>query len=177
MPSRRKEIPMPDQPTKEEMLARLNRWRKGHGFPDDNDVSWWSKDGDEPAYQALLNLIESSPEPGAQGEWKPKHDNCSCPECWPRIPSPAPDVDEAMDTLHGAAYDGLCHKYHPQEKEWWADVLKAEAVIRAALQPKRVSREWVRSICDLLNSDDEDERGLGIDRIRDLGIEVEEEKK
>jgi hypothetical protein len=52
-------------------------------------------------------------------------------------PNPAPlpkEVEEAMDTLHEAAYDGLCYKYHAKDNvEWWDAVLKAEVVIKAAL--------------------------------------------
>ena len=59
----------------------------------------------------------------------------------PRFGFPAPlpkEVEEAMDTLHEAAYDGLCYKYHAKDNvEWWDAVLKAEVVIKTALQRYR----------------------------------------
>jgi len=60
-----------------------------------------------------------------------------CPSCngGGNLPAPLPkEVEEAMDTLHEAAYDGLCYKYHAKDNvEWWDAVLKAEVVIKAAL--------------------------------------------
>ena len=44
-------------------------------------------------------------------------------------------------------------------------------------QGASVTREQMRSIVDLLHSDEEDERGLGWDMLRDLGVRIEGENQ
>jgi hypothetical protein len=101
-------------------------------------------------------------------------------------PLPA-EVEKAIGTIHEAAYEGLCHKYHPQEKEWWADVIKAEAVLKSALRPKVVSREDVDNFVTAIYAAGQGRPGRisgipdnqapidwALERIRELGIEVGE---
>jgi len=93
----------------------------------------------------LIGLIESSGEkrkPGTLG-YHDVDEFYPGPAPSPGLSAPLPaEVEEAMDTLHEAAYDGLCYKYHAKDKvEWWDAVLKAEAIIKSALGPAPPSGE------------------------------------
>jgi hypothetical protein len=80
---------MPDQPTKEEMRESILDAVMVKAIPDE-------------MADAIIALIESSPEPGAQGDvTKGQHLSTSAD-----IPlQPAPDVEEAMDVLSKLAYN------------------------------------------------------------------------
>lgn len=146
-----------NKPTKEEMLDLLERMKKcehqteaiGGGrliFLGGRDIL---------TYNALLSLIESSPEPGEKrgeeyieylkAERKRAIDACAVPEKFLKpAPSPAPLPSEAEAAMATIEHDS----YYGGDDTWdkWRDRMRAAlATIRAALtearQPKVVSGE------------------------------------